>query len=288
MDNTIYFVWLSKIKELSQVEKRVLLEKYSINELWNLNKSEIINVLKNEEKANALLDEKYKVGLAKDIEYMHKNDVKLITMYDTSYPTNLKNIYDFPISFYAKGNTDALNNLSIAIVGSRNVSEYGKKISQIVGYSLARKNVNVISGLARGVDANAHIGALKGKGITVAVIGSGIDIMYPIENSELKNRIINNNGVILTEYAIGEKPIPTNFPARNRIVSALSDGVLVVEAAKKSGSLITVDFALEQGKNVYAVPGNITSPNSLGTNELIKQGAKVVTNVEDILEDYML
>ncbi len=123
-------------------------------------------------------------------------------------------------------------------------------------------------------------------GITVAVVGNGLDKVYPAENKFLYDDIVKKNGVILTEYALGTKPIPTNFPARNRIISALSDGVLVVEASKKSGSFITVDFALEQGKNVYAIPGNITSPNSIGTNDLIKQGAKLITNVEEILEDY--
>ena len=125
-------------------------------------------------------------------------------------------------------------------------------------------------------------------GITVAVIGNGIDNVYPLENKSLYEHIIKRNGVILTEYALGVKPLPNNFPARNRIISAISDGVLVVEASKRSGSLITVDFALEQGKNVYAIPGNITSPNSIGTNDLIKQGAKLVTNAREILEDYKL
>lgn len=288
MNNAIYFVWLSKIKELNQIDKRTLLEKYKIEELWKLDKSELISILKDENKANALLDEEYKKGLERELELLQKNNIKLITIFDKKYPINLKNIYDYPVVLYAKGNIDILNNLSIAIVGSRSISEYGKKISQMLGYSLSKNNINIISGLAKGVDTNAHIGALKANGCAVAVIGCGIDIIYPIENEKLFNNIIEKGGVVITEYAVGTKPDRMNFPARNRIISGLSDGVVIVEAAKKSGALITVDFALEQGKNVYAIPGNITSPNSLGTNELIKQGAKLVTNVNDILEDYGL
>lgn len=163
MNNTIYFIWLSKIKEISPIEKINLLKKYTVNQLWNLDKSEAISVLKSEEKANALLDKKYKIKLEKDINYMNNNDIKIITMYDKKYPINLKNIYDFPISFYAKGNIDILDNLSIAIVGSRNISDYGKKISEMMGYSLAKNNINVISGLAKGIDANAHIGAIRAR-----------------------------------------------------------------------------------------------------------------------------
>ena len=150
---------------------------------------------------------------------------------------------------------------------------------------MSLNNINVISGLARGIDSCAHKGTLKANGKTIAVVGCGLDRVYPTENETLFNEIIKNNGAIISEYIIGTKPLAKNFPRRNRIISGLSDGVIVVEARKKSGTLITVDFALEQVKNVYAIPGNIDNPNAYGTNDLIKQGAKVVTNLKDILED---
>ena len=140
--------------------------------------------------------------------------------------------------------------------------------------------------MAKGIDSYAHIGALQKNGKTIAVLGSGLDRIYPKENLKLYSEIIENDGAVVSEYIIGTPPQKMNFPARNRIVSGMSKGVIVIEAKEKSGTLITVDFALEQGKNIYVVPGNITSPNSVGTNELIKQGAKCITNINDILEEY--
>ena len=153
-------------------------------------------------------------------------------------------------------------------------------------YDLAKENITIISGMAKGIDSNAHMGCLYAKGKTIAVLGSGLDRIYPKENIRLYNEIISNSGAIVSEYVIGTIATRMNFPARNRIISGLSDGVIVVEAKEKSGTLITVDFALEQGKDIFVVPGNITSHNSVGTNELIKQGAKCVTSVKDILEEY--
>ena len=150
---------------------------------------------------------------------------------------------------------------------------------------MSLNNINVISGLAKGIDSFAHKGSLDGRGKTIAIVGCGLDRVYPKENIGLFNDIIKSNGAIVSEYIIGTKPLSKNFPKRNRIISGIANGVIVVEAREKSGTLITVDFALEQGKNIYAVPGNIDNLNSYGTNELIKQGAKVVTKVQDILED---
>lgn len=172
----------------------------------------------------------------------------------------------------------------IAIIGCRLCTKYGENVSKEFAYNLSKKNINIISGLARGIDSFAHIGSLKAQGKTIAVVGSGLDLIYPKENEGIANDIIKNGGAIISEYVIGTKPVARNFPARNRIISGISSGVIVVEAKEKSGTLITVDFALEQGKEVYVIPGNIDSPNSLGTNELIKQGAKLITNINDIFE----
>lgn len=178
-----------------------------------------------------------------------------------------------------------MNNLSIAIIGCREASEYGKKAAQYFSYNLAKQNINIVSGLAKGIDCFAHIGALQAKGKTIAVIGSGLDIIYPKENEKLAEKIICSGGAIISEYPIGTIPKKDNFPARNRIISGLCKGVLIVEAKEKSGSLITGDFAMEQGKEIFAVPGNINSLNSVGTNMLIKDGAIPVCNYNDVIQN---
>ena len=207
---------------------------------------------------------------------------------DENYPSKLKNIYDVPSILYVLGNVEILNNIGVSIIGSRRCTRYGIEMSQKFAYLLSKHNINIISGLARGIDTNAHIGSLKAKGKTIAVLGSGLDNVYPPENKELAKKILNYGGAIISEYPLGTKPIPCNFPKRNRIISGLSNALIVVEATKKSGTSITVDYALEQGIDVYAIPGNINQITSYGTNELIKQGAKPLTNVEDILEDLLL
>ena len=212
---------------------------------------------------------------------LNKNKIKTITLEKESYPEKLKNIYNRPQTLYVLGNEELLNEKSIAIIGCRNVSDYGLRSAYKFGYELAKKGVCIISGFARGVDTYSHMGAVAAKGKTIAVLGCGLDVIYPSENLELYKQILINNGTIVTEYPLGSKPERYHFPARNRIISGLSDGVLVVEAKEKSGTLITVEHALEQGKDVYAIPGNITSKNSYGTNELIKEGAIPVTKIDD-------
>lgn len=210
-----------------------------------------------------------------------KSKIKVIKCGDGAYPKKLENIYAKPQVLYVLGNEKLLNDKSIAVIGCRDCTNYGLKNSYKFAYELARKGVCIISGLARGIDSYAHIGALKAEGKTVAVLGCGLDIVYPPENFELYKAIIKNNGAIITEYPLGTKPEKMNFPIRNRIISGMSDGVLVVEAKKRSGTMITVGYALEQGKDVYAIPGNISSSTSYGTNELIKEGAIPVTKIED-------
>lgn len=212
--------------------------------------------------------------------------IKTVKITDKAYPVNLKQIEDPPKQIYVMGDESILNNFSIAIIGCRLCSEYGKKMAQSIAYNLAKHNINVISGLAIGIDTNAHIGCLMNKGKTIAVLANGLDMIYPTQNIELADKIIKSGGAIISEYPAGIRPQKENFPKRNRIISGLSNGVVVIEAKEKSGSLITVDCALEQGKDVFAVPGNINSINSAGTNNLIKEGAKITTCVNDILEEY--
>ena len=213
--------------------------------------------------------------------------VEEISINSKEYPQILKEIYDPPSKLYILGNKEILQQKGIAIVGSRNATEYGKRIAFKFAKDLSQKGINIISGLALGVDSFAHLGALQDTSIgkTIAVLGSGLDIIYPKENIELAKQIIKKGGCIVSEYKLGTKPEKLHFPQRNRIISGLSQGVLVVEATQRSGSLITADFAIEQGKEVFAIPGNILNKTSVGTNNLIKQGAKLVTCYEEILEE---
>lgn len=230
---------------------------------------------------------------------MKENNIKTISINNKYYPENLKKIYDPPKVIYVKGNYKILNNLSISIVGCRDATDYGKKAAKYFSYWLSKNKINIVSGLAKGIDSFAHIGAVCGKVEensknvdnlstfgTIAVVGTGLDIVYPKENKYLEEKIIETGGAIISEYPLGTKPTRYNFPKRNRIISGLSKGVLVIEAKEKSGTLITVDFALEQGRDVFVVPGNINSLNSVGTNHLIKQGAIIVTNYKEILDTY--
>lgn len=286
MKDIEYWVWLSRIEGLNPKLLNDLLEKYDEPKiLWNKNKEELIKDGLKEFYANCITNDVYKRNIDKYLKYMMNNKIEIITIRDKSYPDKLKVIYDPPIVLYIKGNKKILNEKSIAIVGCRLCTMYGENIAKKLAYNLSLNNINVISGLAKGIDSFAHKGSMLANGKTIAVVGCGLDRVYPRENEVLFNEIINKDGAIVSEYIIGTKPIAKNFPRRNRIISGLSDGLIVVEAREKSGTLITVDFALEQGKTIYAIPGNIDNPNAYGTNDLIKQGAKIVTSVKDILED---
>ena len=214
-----------------------------------------------------------------------RHEVSVVTCEDPLYPRNLLNIYDYPPFLYVKGSLVS-DEVCVAIVGSRLASVYGRYVTEKISRELALKGLTVVSGLARGIDAAAHRGALAGKGRTVAVLGCGLDVIYPPENEELAQAVAAD-GALVTEFPFGTPPNAPNFPSRNRIISGLSLGVVVVEAGEKSGSLITARIAAEQGRSVFAVPGAIESAGSRGTNRLIKQGAKLIENVEDILEEIL-
>jgi DNA processing protein len=211
--------------------------------------------------------------------------VTIVTCEDSRYPRNLLNIYDYPPFLYLKGSL-CPEEIGVAVVGSRLASAYGKYVTEKLSRELALKGITVVSGLARGIDAAAHRGALAGKGRTIAVLGCGLDIIYPPENEGLA-AAISAHGALVTEFRFGTPPNAPNFPARNRIISGISLGVVVVEAGEKSGSLITARIAADQGRSVFAVPGAIESAGSRGTNRLIKQGAKLIENVEDILDEIL-
>lgn len=210
-------------------------------------------------------------------------EIEEISINSKEYPERLKNIYDSPKKLYILGNKSLLHRKGVAIVGARESTLYGKNVAYELAIQLSQSGIVIISGLALGIDTYAHIGALQGG--TIAVLGSGINNIYPKENIELARRIIKNNGCIISEYPLSSKPERLHFPQRNRIISGLSEGVIVVEASKKSGALITAEFALEQGKEVFAVPGDVRRKQSEGTNQLIKDGAMIVTGYKDILEN---
>ncbi|MBI5682864.1 MAG: DNA-protecting protein DprA [Deltaproteobacteria bacterium] len=221
----------------------------------------------------------------KEIELLKKHSISVITISDSKYPKNLLSINDPPQYLYVKGIIQEYDRLAIAVVGTRAPSYYGTTVAEKIAQELAQYGVTVVSGLARGIDSAAHRGALSGKGRTIAVLGCGIDIVYPRENKKLFEEIAEK-GAVISEFPIGTPPLPHNFPLRNRIISGLSLGVLVVEASLRSGSLITARLALEYNRDVFCIPGAITSDRSKGTNKLIKDGAKLVESVKDILEDF--
>ena len=211
----------------------------------------------------------------------------VITQADTNYPSLLRETYDPPVVLYCLGNIEAAFRPTLAIVGSRHCSTYGRNVAEMLARELSARGVTIVSGLARGIDSSAHKGALEGKGYTIAIIGTGLDETYPKENKRLAEEI-KEHGALLTEFPLATPPLPQNFPFRNRIISGISLGVMVVEGAERSGSLITARLAYEQGREVFAVPGNITSSKSFGPNYLIKDGAKLVQSWRDVVEEFPL
>lgn len=235
--------------------------------------------------ANSLVLGRNQIDVAELAETWHQKDIKICSIYDKEYPSLLLNIFKPPTVLYYRGTLPKDDNL-MAVVGSRHASPYGKNAAHMLSAELAAAGFGVVSGAARGIDTAVHQGALA-KGYTIAVLGCGVDVNYPPENAKLL-KSISESGAVVSEYAPGTMPHPGYFPARNRIINGMSKGVVVVEAAEKSGALITVDFALEEGRDVFAVPGSIFSEGSKGTHRLIKQGAKLVNSVNDILEEYKL
>ncbi len=237
--------------------------------------------------SRTIIDARREAQPLQRLENLQASGVKICGVEDDNYPQLLRSIFDPPYLFYYRGELEILKEFCLAIVGSRRASLYGKGQARRFGNELAAQGLVIVSGMARGIDTEAHLGALEAGGKTVAVLGSGIDVVYPPENRQLYTRICES-GLVLSEFPPHTHPEAGNFPIRNRTISGLCRGVLVVEAQQKSGALITTDFALEQGRDVFAVPGPINSKNSVGTNYLIKQGAGLVSGIEDILAEYGL
>ena len=221
---------------------------------------------------------------AREAEQSRQLGASFLTIHDSAYPKILKEIFDPPLLLYARGDLRLLGELAVAIVGTRRPTAYGKAMAERLATDLAARGLVIVSGMARGIDSAAHRGALHANGKTIAVLGTGMDVPYPAENKKLHAEIAEK-GLLLSEFPLGSFPAPQNFPIRNRIISGLSFGVIVVEAALYSGSLITARLAMEQNREVYGVPGSVTNKNSWGPHILIKQGAKLVEDWKDVVEE---
>ncbi|MDF2671981.1 MAG: dprA [Clostridiales bacterium] len=284
MTNLIMKIWFANLP-LRHVLKLAILENLvSIDDFWNYKKIDYIKLGINLIEADEIEKTKDKNNFREMCEYLVNEKIEFILYNETDYPEALKNIYYPPVGIFIKGKLPNFNN-SIAVIGARKASDYGKTAAYKLTYELASHGIVVVSGMARGIDSCSHRGSIDGNGVTVAVMGSGFKNIYPKENADLVEEIVKK-GCIITEYMPDMMPLASNFPARNRIISGLARFLLVIEAGEKSGSLITVGCALEQGKDVFAVPGNIFSYVSCGTNKLIQDGAKPITCVQDILEEF--
>lgn len=286
MNYDVYWLWLKGIEKLSPLKINKLLTKFNdAYEIYNANYNDLLDgELIDKTIADNIYNNKDLEKAEKELQLLNKNNTSIVTPQSTSYTSNLKNIYNSPIIMYKRGWYELSDDdVYVAIIGSRKATQYGIRTAGKLSYELAKKGIVIVSGLAYGIDAAAHKGALDAGGKTVAVLGCGIDVIYPKSNEALYKEILKS-GCVLSEYGLGMEAAPYMFPTRNRIISGLSSGCVIVEAAEKSGALITAKLALEQNREVFAVPGNITSPESFGANELIKRSAaKLVTSYEDIL-----
>jgi DNA processing protein len=286
--NLIYYYWLSTTNGIGNKRISDIISYFGdVKSAWRARREEFFKIGGiSQSIADNIVIRRDERKLLEEIEDIKKKYINIITIDDDEYPYNLKNIYDPPYIIYLKGKMKKCKKY-IAVVGSRNCTSYGKMVARNISNLLSKYDFGIISGMARGIDTQAHLGVLDAGGFTCAVLGSGCDIVYPPENIKIMYEI-EKKGAIISEYLPGTKPAAYNFPTRNRIISGISDGVLVIEAGEKSGALITVNFALEQGKDVFAIPGSVLSKSSKGTNLLIKDGAKIVTDIYDILNEYKI
>ncbi|TAN35801.1 MAG: DNA-protecting protein DprA [Verrucomicrobia bacterium] len=240
-----------------------------------------------EELAQSIIAQRAQIDPAEEEAKAAKLDARIVTFVDDDYPELLKQIHDPPLALYVEGTLEKKDRQAVAIVGTRRATHYGLSVADRLAYQLAKCGLTVVSGLARGIDSAAHQGALKGGGRTIAVLGSALDQLYPPENAELAGKIAKQ-GAVISEYTLGREADRTTFPYRNRIISGLSMGAVIVEADKSSGAMMTADAALDQGRSVFAVPGRIDQPGARGPHKLIKNGARLVEDIDDILQEFEL
>ncbi|MGI0135312.1 MAG: DNA-processing protein DprA, partial [Candidatus Micrarchaeaceae archaeon] len=270
-----YWIAFNRILGIGPVNFRLLLKAFQ-NDLavaWRAESRELARAGLHQKTVEAFLAQRAKIEPEREVERLEQAKVSVLTWRDPAYPALLREIDASPPVLYLKGSLSEADQFALAVVGTRNADNYGQQVTERLATELARGQVSVVSGLALGVDAIAHNAALEAGGRTLAVLACGLDIVYPAKNAKLARRIgESGQGALISEYPLGVQPDSGNFPARNRIISGLSQGVLVIEAGEKSGALITASFALKQGREVFAVPGNIFSSRSVGTNRLIRDG----------------
>ncbi len=287
-EDVFFWLALSLTPGLGSVLIKRLLERFNSPEaIFHASKKELSGIEGLGEKvAGEIRKGPQRKTVERELSLLERAGGRIITLKDDDYPRRLKDIYDPPALLYVRGELRKEDELAVAIVGSRKTAPYGRWITEKVGEDLAHHGVTVVSGMARGIDSLAHKGAIQGGGRTIGVLGCGVDVIYPSENKILFHQIIEH-GAVLSEFPMGSPPEAGHFPKRNRIISGLSMGVVIVQASAESGSLITAGYALEQGREVFAVPGNVGAEGSRGTNQLIKDGAKLVESSDDILEEIL-
>ncbi len=281
-----YWLAINKIPQLGPVSIKRLWEHYgSIKDVWEADEGSLYKIEGlNKSAIKSFVENRHKINLEEELEAVQDSKVEVLTLDDEEYPQQLKNIYDPPSVLYIKGKGIEPDTNALAIVGTRKASRYGKEIAQKLAFELSSLGITVVSGMALGIDTLAHQGALEAKGKTIAVFGCGVDVIYPTSNRDLAKRI-ESSGALVSEFPLGTGTERGHFPRRNRIISGLSLGTIVVEGHYDSGAMITAKHALDEGREVFAVPGNVELDQSKGPHWLIKQGAKLVESAEDVLEE---
>ncbi len=284
---TSYWIAFNRVLGIGPVNLRLLITYFQddLAAAWRADGRELARAGLHQKTIDAFLAQRAKIEPESEMDRLEEARVSVLTWRDPAYPALLREIDAAPPVLYLKGKLTEADQFALAVVGTRNSDNYGQQVTERLVTELARGQVTVVSGLALGIDAIAHTAALEAGGRTIAVLACGLDIIYPAKNAKLARRIVESGqGALLSEFPLGVQPESGNFPARNRVISGISQGVLVVEAGEKSGALITASFALKQGREVFAVPGNIFSSRNVGTNRLIQDGARPVLEVKDILE----
>jgi DNA processing protein len=289
MSDLKYWLGFNLVKGIGPAKVQALLDYYgSLANAWQANEHELQKIGLDRRAIKTFFKTRQAVNLDSALAEVEQAGASLLTWEMPTYPKYLREIPNPPPLIYYQGELRAQDQWAVAVVGTRRLTSYGRQVTQDLVAGLVQNNVTIVSGLARGIDAIAHKTAVELGGRTLAVLGSGLDCVYPAENRTLAQEIAQGQGAIISEYGLGVQPEAKNFPPRNRIISGLSLGVIIVEAGERSGALITTNFALEQNREVFAVPGNINSPVSRGPNKLIQEGAKLVRRVEDVLEELNL
>jgi DNA processing protein len=287
-DELKYWVGFSKMPGIGRVKISQLLEHFTTMEYaWKASAGELKRAGLDSKTVDTVVNLRPRISLDAEIDGLKQHKVEVLTCDSPAYPQRLKEIYDYPPVLYVRGNLLPEDECCIAVVGTRRATVYGRQVTEDIVNDLARNRITIVSGLAKGIDSTAHRAAIEGDGRTIAVFACGLDIVYPAENAKLAREVMEH-GALISEYPLGTRPKADNFPRRNRIMSGLSLGVLVIEAGESSGALITANQAVEQNREVFAIPGSILSPASRGTNHLIQEGAKLVRNYVDVLEELNL